>query len=302
MAQNRLFYAVVAVALAAGCSRTPPAEALAQAQAAVDAGDFAAADSPLKAVCRAFPDSWEAFYNLGSARLAAGRASDAISPLAKAVRLAGGTEETRPLEALAAAQRLIGNPDAAYFTLKAVEEKVYRKPWLLASLAAVEMDRGNPGSAKAYLADALEIDDGEPTALFNRAVLFSRPGPDYDHPAAARDFAAFIFSTRASQHPEMKAEAVRRIAALDASRPEALTEKLDMLLLAAHDTRLTLRERLVKAAAAVKADWSNPAALAWYVQLLREQGDSRLADLNAGRGRVLFPGDERFAVKAAGAL
>ena len=299
MTRKRLFAAVALALAAAGCSRTPPGEALALAEQAVAGGDAAAAVEPLKAVTRAFPDSWEAFYNLGSARLAAGLPAEAVPALAKAAKLAAGTEETRPLEALAAAQRLSGDPDGAYFTLKAVEEKVYRKPWLLASLAAVELDRGNPGSAKAYLADALEIDEGEPVALFNRAVLFSRPGADYDHAAAARDLAAFVFSTRASQYPEMQAEAVRRMAALDASRPDSVTEKLDMLLLAAHDSRRTLGERLVKAADAVKADWSSPTALAWYIQLLREQGDKRLAELNAGRGRILFPGDARFAAKAA---
>jgi tetratricopeptide (TPR) repeat protein len=285
----------VAAAALCGCSRVPPQEAVAISEAAVQAKDWESAEPALRSVVRAFPSSWEALYNLGSARLAAGRASEAISPLSKAVKLVAGTSETRPLEALAAAQRLSGDPDSAYFTLKAVEEKVYRKPWLLASLAAVEMDRGNPGSAKAYLADALEIDETEPVALFNRAVLMSRPGIDYDHPAAARDFAAFIFSPRSGQFPEMRAEAVRRIAALNASRPDSLTEKLDMLLLAAHDTRLALGERLVKAAAAVKADWSNPAALAWYISLLRQQGDNRLADLNTGRGRILFPDDPRFA-------
>ena len=96
----------------------------------------------------------------------------------------------------------------------------------------------------------------------------------------------------------MRAEAVRRLAALDAARPDAVTEKLDALLLAAHDPRLTLRERLVRAADAVKADWSNPGALAWYVNLLRQSGDARLADLNASRGRTLFPSDTRFGAPA----
>lgn len=291
----RLFCAVLAAAAAAGCSRVPPQEAVAAGRAALERGDWEGAEEPLRAAARAFPSSWEAFYNLGFARMKAGRAAEAVSALSKAAKLAAGTDETRPLEALAEAQRLAGDSDAAYFTLKAVEEKVYRKPWLLASLAAVELDRGNPGAAKSYLADALEIDDGEPVALFNRAVLCSRPGPDFDQPAAARDFVAFVFSSRSGQFPEARAEAVRRLAALDASRPETLVEKLDALLLAAHDPRLTLRERLVKAADAVRADWSNPAALAWYVSLLKQQGESGLAALNAERGRVLFPGDPRFA-------
>lgn len=284
---------------AAGCSRMSPQEAIAEGRDAVERGDWEAAEKPLRAVTRAFPSSWEAFYNLGSARLRAGRAADAVSPLAKAAKLASGTDETRPLEALAEAQRLSGDPDAAYFTLKAVEEKVYRKPWLLASLAAVELDRGNPGAAKAYLADALEIDEGEPVALFNRAVLESRPGPDYDHPAAARDLAAFLLSSRSDPFPDMRADAVRRMAALDASRPDSVTETLDALLLAAHDPRRTLRERVVKAADAVKADWSNPGALAWYVNLLRQSGDVARAELNVRRGRTLFPLDPRFGAPAA---
>lgn len=290
--------AMLAAVLAAGCSRVSPQEALAEGRAAVERGDWEAAEKPLRAVTRAFPASWEAFYNLGSARLRAGRAADAVAPLSKAAKLAAGTDETRPLEALAEAQRLSGDPDAAYFTLKAVEEKVYRKPWLLASLAAVELDRGNPGAAKAYLADALEIDSGEPVALFNRAVLESRQGQDFDHPAAARDLAAFLLSERSAPFPDMRAEAVRRLAALDSARPDAVTEKLDALLLAAHDPRLTLRERLVRAADAVKADWSNPGALVWYVNLLRQSGDAQLADLNAARGRTLFPSDTRFGAPA----
>ena len=289
-----IFSAAVAALVAAGCSRTSPQEALAAGRDAVERGDWEGAERPLRAAARAFPSSWEAFYNLGSARLRAGRAGDAVSALSKAAKLAAGTDETRPLEALAEAQRLAGDHDAAYFTLKAVEEKVYRKPWLLASLAAVELDRGNPGSAKAYLDDALEIDGGEPVALFNRAVLRSRKGPDFDHSGAAGDFAAFLVSPRSDPYPEMKEDAVRRVAALDASRPDAVTEKLDMLLLAAHDPRLTLAERLVRAAEAVKADWSNAAALAWYVNLLRQNGNVALAELNAKRGHAIFPDDPRF--------
>lgn len=288
-----LFLSVLAALVAAGCSKVSPAEAAAAGQRALAEGDFAAAEPALRIVAKANPKSWPAAYNLGMAQLGLGKASEAARTFEKAVSLAEGEEETVPLRALAEARRRAGDPDAAFAALKAAEAKVYRTPWLLADLGAAEMDRKNPGAAKAYLLDALESDPSEPVAVFNLAVLRSR-GEDFDQTESSAGFARFLASPRSAEFPERRQDAVRRLAALDKSRPPSLQDRIDALLLDSHNPSLPAEARLRKSAEAVRLDWSNASAIAWHVRLARENGRADEAARYGALGRALFPGDARF--------
>ena len=289
---------LTAALLAAGCSRMPPEQAIAEGQKALAAGDWATAADRLDRATDARPDSPELHYNLGMARLMGGDAKGAKEAFSDAVRLDRDSEDTRALEGLAEACRRLGDTAGAVAAYNGALGKSY-KPYLKACLAGCEMDRNRMGAAAAYLEDALAKDPEEPVALFNDAVLHARepvPNPMKAHTRAANEFMRFLLSPRSEAYPDQRADAVRRLAALSRARPPELQRQIDDLLEESHAAQ-TPRYAADCASKAFLLDPSFSDSLAWYATCVARLGTARTDDAAKLRqiGHRLFPADGRFA-------
>lgn len=289
---------------AAGCSRTPPGVSVAEGRIALTEGRYEDAIPHLRAAARAFRDSPAAWYNLGMANLMAGHNRAAEKALRRAVDLSEGTDDTDALSALGEARRRRHHSDLAAAAYRVALEKAFRKPRILAGLAACELDQGNVGAAERLLAEALQSGAKDPVVLFNSGVLHARPDSISSDPSsqtkAANCFVGFLRLSPPGQWPEKREEAVRRLAELNAKRPAEIQERVDELLFraAAADRAGQTVRACELASDALNLDPSNPDCLARQVSFLRKRG--RAGDLDKARanealGHVLFPSDVRFA-------
>ncbi|MBR1608354.1 MAG: tetratricopeptide repeat protein, partial [Kiritimatiellae bacterium] len=95
-----LLAAASLAAAAAGCSRVPPAVAVAEGQRALSEGRFEEAIPLLRAAARANKGETDAWYNLGMANLMAGHNRAAENAFSKAAALAASTDSSDALVAL----------------------------------------------------------------------------------------------------------------------------------------------------------------------------------------------------------
>lgn len=292
------------IVAAAGCSKTPPGVSVAEGRIALSEGRYEEAIPHLRAAAKAFSDSPAAWYNLGMANLMAGHNRAAEKALRRAVSLAEGTDDTDALSALGEARRRRGHPDLAAAAYRVALEKAFRKPRILAGLAACELDQGNVGAAERLLAEALQSGAKDPVVLFNAAVLHARPDSIASDPSsqtkAANCLVGFLRLAPSDRWPEKHDEAVRRLAELNARRPVEIQERVDELLFraAAADRAGQTARACELASEALNLDPSNPDSLARQISFLRKRGragDFDKARANEALGHVLFPSDVRFA-------
>ena len=280
-----------ALAVAAGCSRAP-ANAPSEGQKALRAGDYERAAVLLRAATKSNAQNPDVFYNLGMAYLLSSHNRPAEEAFDRAVALSRDTDDWAPLVARAETRRRRGNAEGAVNDYQAALGKANRLPALVAGLAACEMDRGNAGTARALLEEALTTDSEEPVALYNSAVLGAANHAS-DSTYVSDLLVRFLVTRRSEAYPEQRADAVRRLAALAAARPPELQDKIDALLMASARAA-SPAFALDRAVEAFRLDQSNPVALARMVAAARECRNESLAETLLTRGRLLFPDDHRF--------
>ena len=286
-----LLPALAAALAAAGCSRAP-ANAASEGQKALRAGDYEQAAVLLRAATKSNAQNADVFYNLGMAYLLSSHNRPAEEAFDRAVALSRDTDDWAPLVARAETRRRRGNAEGAVNDYQAALGKANRLPALVAGLAACEMDRGNAGTARALLEEALTTDPEEPVALYNSAVLGAADRAS-DSTYVSDLLVRFLVTRRSEAYPEQRADAVRRLAALAAARPPELQDKIDALLMASARAA-SPAFALDRAVEAFRLDQSNPVALARMVAAARECRNEPLAETLLVRGRLLFPNDRRF--------
>ena len=288
-------FLLLAVLAAAGCSRVPPDEAVARGQAALAAGRWSEAASLLEDAAAAHPENPVVLYNLGSARLFAGRYRAARSAFARSAKFAAGDDRRRAVQGLAEAWRRAGDADRALEVYTEAIDGGDRSACLLAGLAGIELERGELQAAQRHLSEAAADDPSDPTYLFNSGWLFSTD-EKLDVTVAAERLVAFVTSGNgAALYPAQAAVARRRLAELSEKRPAALQEKIDTLLERSLDPSVSRTAAAFKAAvAAYQLDQSNAFALETVVDLAKRQGRREVAAALASRGRLLFPDEPAF--------
>ncbi|MBQ9726890.1 MAG: tetratricopeptide repeat protein [Kiritimatiellae bacterium] len=286
---------LLAALAAAGCSRVPPEEALARGQAALAAGRWDEAAALLDAAADAHPENPVVFYNLGMARLCAGKWRGARAAFAESAKFAAGDDRRRAVQGLAEAWRRGGDADKALEVYTEAIDGGDRSACLLAGLAGIELERGELQAAHRHLSEAAADDPDDPTYLFNSGWLFSTD-EKLDVTVAAERLVSFVTSgDNAALYPAQADAARRRLAELSAKRPAALQEKIDTLLERSLDPSVSRTAAAFKAAvAAYQLDQSNSFALETVIDLARRQGRRDVAAALATRGRLLFPDEPAF--------
>ena len=288
---------LAALLLAPGCGRVPPETAVAEGQAALDAGDWEKAVRMLGIAAKAHPDSADVFFNLGMANLMASHNKAAERAFLRADDLSTDPDDAAALEGLAEARRRRGNFKGAANAFEAAIRKVNYRPYLRAGLAACEMDQGFNGSAKDLLDTALAENPDDPVCLYNAGVLYLDKFPEFEK--AVSCLYRSLVSPASRAYPEQCAEAARRFSSLGAIRPEEVENKVDDLMTkAAGAARAGDAEKACAlASSAFKLDPSNAGILKRQIAFLRRRGhpgDEEKARGNERLGALLFPGDARF--------
>ena len=242
--------------LFAGCSKISPEEAVSKGQQALANGRYEEAATYLKTASKAYPENAAVFYNLGMANLLANHNRAAESAFQRAIELEKDPENTAAYQGLGEARRKRGNFEGASAAYRVAIQRSFRKPDLLAGLAACEMGAGIIGSACNYLNEALELDPNNPVALYNDAILHSRPASEYfDQTRAAKHFWEFLGSTVANENPEQREIAIRKLAELNKNRSPELQDQIDNFVMISYDNPPRIRAQ--RLAEAIKMDYSN---------------------------------------------
>lgn len=290
---------LLALAFLTGCSRVPPEEAVSRGQQALLDGDYELAIDLLETAAKAYPDNAVVYYNLGMANLLGKHNRAAENAFLKSSTLEKRPEETSALQGLAEARRRRGNFEGASAAYRAAIQKSYRKPDLLAGLAACEMGYGMTGTASGYLNEALAIDPKNPVAVFNDAILHSRRASEYfNQTRAAKQFFVFLGLPAADENPEQRETALRGLSELNKNRSVELQEEIDEMVMRAYSGN-TPALRLKLLGEALDLDRSNAELWERFIANLGYAGypQSRIDEARRNCARR-FPDDPRFQVSA----